>query len=143
VECQHAQPCGACDDLADAPPTLLLIEDDKEIRQMLRDLLHDDGYNVIEAGDGAEGIALIRDYFPPPVNLCLILLDMMLPISDGGQVLEALAQLGNYVPVVAMSADRVQLRRARRAGAEATLEKPFDLDRLLDVVGRNCKRSTA
>jgi FixJ family two-component response regulator len=53
-------------------------------------------------------------------------------------VLDVLAGLGSYGPVVAMSADRVQLRRAARAGAEEMLVKPFDIDRLLDVVNRNC-----
>jgi DNA-binding NtrC family response regulator len=54
------------------------------------------------------------------------------------QVLKALSELGSFVPVVAMSADHAQLVRAERAGAEATLEKPFDLDRLLAIVERNC-----
>jgi CheY-like chemotaxis protein len=141
---QHTQTCGVRDQSRDAtPPTLLLIEDAVGIRQMLRDLLHDDGYEVIEAGDGAEAITLIRAHRPPPSDLCLIILDMMLPKSDGVQVLNALAELGSYVPVVAMSADRVQLLRAMRAGAKAVLEKPFDLNRLLDVVERNCQHSTA
>jgi DNA-binding response OmpR family regulator len=65
---------------------------------------------------------------------------MMLPGADGLAVLRALSNRGNYVPVVAMSADYHQLARARGAGVDATLPKPFNLDRLLAVVERNYGR---
>jgi DNA-binding response OmpR family regulator len=71
-------------------------------------------------------------------DLCLVLLDMMLPIADGVAVLRAFSDLGGYVPVVAMSADYNQLARAMDAGAQAAFRKPFDLDRLLAVVRHNC-----
>jgi len=119
--------------------TILLVEDDASIRDVLRDVLCEDGYEVITVGDGGAAIAALREHRPPPENLCTVLLDMMLPIADGVGVLRALAELGSYAPVVAMSANRDQLVRARAAGAQATLPKPFDLDRLLSVVARNCR----
>lgn len=118
--------------------SILVVEDDPTIRLTISELLRDEGHTVIEASDGANAVAVLRARRPPPATLCLVLLDMMLPIIDGVQVLQVLATLGSYVPVVAMSADHVQLLQAVRAGAEATLGKPFDLDRLLDVVERNC-----
>jgi CheY-like chemotaxis protein len=53
-------------------------------------------------------------------------------------VLNYLSALGAYVPVVAMSASHQKLQAAAHAGADATLPKPFDLDDLLEVVGRCC-----
>ena len=117
---------------------VLLVEDDSLIRSLVGEALRDDGYEVIEAPDGGAAIAALRDHRPPPDALCLVVLDMMLPVADGVDVLRALADLGGYVPVLAMSADRGQLRRATEAGADATLPKPFDFDRLLAVAERNC-----
>ncbi len=62
----------------------------------------------------------------------------MLPVASGVEVLRTLSELGSCVPVLAMSADRQQLHWAREAGAALTIPKPFDLDRLLAVVQRNC-----
>jgi CheY-like chemotaxis protein len=114
--------------------TLLLVEDSPSIRGFIVAVLEDEGYRVIEAADGGAAIAFLRAHCPPPAALCLVLLDMMLPVADGLAVLRELAELGGYVPVVAMSAIREQLARASAAGARATIEKPFDLDRLLAVV---------
>lgn len=119
---------------------ILLVEDDPAIRDIVGEALRDEGYAVIEASEGRSAIAALAEHRPPPEALCLVILDMMLPVADGVQVLRALANLGGYVPVLATSADRAQLRRAADAGADDTLEKPFDVDRLLAVVRRNCAR---
>jgi DNA-binding response OmpR family regulator len=58
---------------------VLLVEDNVEIRELLRDK----GYEVVEAADGGAAIRLIWDHCSPPAELCLVLLDMMLPVSDG------------------------------------------------------------
>jgi DNA-binding response OmpR family regulator len=121
-----------------APQTLLLVEDDAAIRRVLADLLTDEGYAVLEAGDGTAALRLLGDHRPPVDGICLVILDMMLPRVSGLEVLRALAALGKYTPVVAMSADYQQLRRATDAGADDTLPKPFNVDDLLAVVERNC-----
>ena len=96
---------------------ILLVEDDAIIRVVVCDLLADAGYEVIEAPDGGAAIASLKAHRPPPNALCLVILDMMIPVADGMQVLQALARWDNYVPVVAVSADRSQLCRAAAAGA--------------------------
>jgi CheY-like chemotaxis protein len=118
--------------------SVLLVEDDQTIREVISELLEDEGYSVVSAEDGGKAIDLLRDHRPPPESLCLVILDMMLPVADGMQVLRALTSFGAYVPVVAMSADDGQLRRASQGGAEDTLAKPFDFEQLLAVVARNC-----
>lgn len=122
------------------PLAVLVVEDDPAVRAFVVEALHDEGYPVRVARDGVEAITALREGAPPPDRLCLVLLDMMLPKADGVDVLRALADMGGYVPVVAMSADRVQLTAARSAGAQDTVAKPFDLDRLVQTVERNCRR---
>jgi DNA-binding response OmpR family regulator len=119
-------------------PTLLLVEDDASIRPFVADLLKDEGYRVLEAEDGQAALRILHEHRPPVDGICLVILDMMLPEVSGQDVLRELATLGNYTPVVAMSADYQQLRRASDLGADDTLPKPFNLDQLMEVVERNC-----
>jgi two-component system, OmpR family, response regulator MprA len=120
--------------------TVLVVEDDPGIREFVALLLEDEGYRVQTVHDGTAAMQAIDQYHPPPERLCLILLDMMLPRANGLAVLEHLSQRGAFVPVVAMSASRQSLEAAARAGAHGTLPKPFDADRLLEVVERCCAR---
>jgi CheY-like chemotaxis protein len=122
------------------PSTVLIVEDDAVIRGVVGEMLRDDGFEVVEAEDGGAAIAALRSHAPPPEDLCLVILDMMLPVADGVEVLRILGELGGYVPVVAISVDHHKLRRAAEAGATLTIPKPFDLDRLLGIVERNCRR---
>jgi CheY-like chemotaxis protein len=121
--------------------TVLVVEDDDALRDLIVSALEDEGFHVVTATRGDLAIEALEEHQPPPDALCLVLLDMMLPGADGHAVLRALAGWGNYVPVVAMSADYQQLARARDVGVNATLPKPFDLDRLVAVVERNCSHA--
>ena len=126
-----------------APPTVLLVEDEPPVRELVAELLREEGYEVREARDGAEAIRALDDCLLPSGRACLILLDMMLPRVDGVGVLRHLAERGTHVPVVAMSASRKQLAVAEAAGVDSVVPKPFDLDDLLAVVERNCKHTAA
>src|SRR5436190_21433674 len=89
--------------------TVLVVEDDPGIREFLTMALEDEGFRVEQARDGAAAIRAIDDHRPPPDELCLILLDLMLPKTNGLEVLSHLAAHGAYVPVVAMSASQTRL----------------------------------
>ncbi len=117
-----------------SPNTVLIVEDEVAVRELLAQFLRDEGFDVEEAQDGLEAIDALNRHRPPPVKLCVVLLDMMLPHADGVQVLNHLNALSSYVPVVAMSASRERLVDASGAGAQATIAKPFDLDQMLAVV---------
>src|SRR5262245_58822782 len=117
---------------------VLLVEDEPTLREMVSEFLQYEGYHVLEARDGKQAVQILNERLPPPEYLCMVLLDMMMPRLNGMDVLHHLANLGEYVPVVAMSANRELLAEAAAAGARATLPKPFDLDRLARVVARNC-----
>ena len=108
---------------------VLIVEDAPAIRALLTEFLAAEGFQVDVARDGQEALRKLTE--PPVLVPHVVLLDMMLPRVDGVAVLRALARNGAAVSVVAMSADREALVAARRAGAHATVAKPFDLDALL------------
>ena len=109
-------------------PRLLLIEDEDAIREPLVDALTDEGYAVLEAADGEQGLALALREDPD-----LILLDLMLPKRDGFSVLRAIRADRLTAPVIVLSArgeewDRVQ---GFEVGADDYVVKPFSLPELL------------
>ena len=122
-----------------APTTVLVVEDDEDLRAMLVDLLHGEGYQVRAAGDGLTAVRLLDEALQQaPAPCSLLLLDMMLPRLTGLEVLHHVRELPSRPPVVAMSASRRHLAEAHAAGATATLPKPFELDALLALVQQHC-----
>jgi CheY-like chemotaxis protein len=120
--------------------TVLVVEDEPPVRELVADLLRDAGYEVMEARDGLEALRALDERCPLGGDPRVILLDMMLPHVDGVGVLRHLTERGYSIPVVAMSASCQHLTAAAAAGAQTTLPKPFDLDELVAVVARYCTR---
>jgi DNA-binding response OmpR family regulator len=117
---------------------VLLVEDDAGIREALGDLLELLGVRVVVAGDGEEAWALLYDAGLYPA---LVLLDLFLPRLDGIALLgriRADARLQS-IRVVTMSA----AVKERPPLADAHLEKPFDIERLLAVVRQHCRPDLA
>ncbi len=118
--------------------TVLLVEDEPAVRELLADVLRDDGYDVLEAESGVAAVRALDEHGPPAGDLSLVVMDMMLPGMDGLDVLDHLGVPVARLPVVAMSASRTLLRAAVAAGARAGLYKPFDLNELRAVVSAYC-----
>ena len=97
----------------------------------MRDVLVDEGYEVAEAGNGQEALtALRRDQTP-----CVMLLDLMMPIMNGWQLMDALAlEPTRPPPVIITSA----MAESAPAGAAGVLKKPYALERLLKLVETHC-----
>ena len=115
--------------------TVLLVEDDRAIREMIEFWLREHDIRVITAQDGAEAIAILATQ---PDALCCVLLDIMLPRRSGLDVLRDLRGRGRTTPVIAMSADRQALADAIHAGAAVVVAKPFDVHDLMSIVVRHC-----
>jgi two-component system, OmpR family, phosphate regulon response regulator PhoB len=118
--------------------TILVVEDDRPIRELVVLLLEEEGYEVVQAADGRAAIGLINQLAPPEGPLCLILLDMMLPLLDGLPVIDYLVQHGVRLPIIAMSASQAHLLAAQANGARAAIHKPFGLEQLLRAVSQHC-----
>ena len=112
------------------PTRVLIAEDDAIIRLDLREMLEEEGFEVIEAGDGAVAVALARSERPD-----LILLDVKMPVMDG---LAAARQLSEerIAPIVILTAysQRDLVEQAAHAGAMAYLIKPFQKHDLLPAI---------
>jgi DNA-binding response OmpR family regulator len=113
--------------------TILIVDDDPDVRLSLHVRLKANHYNVIFAGDGMAGIAEARRHMPD-----LIILDLGLPAGDGFSVMERLKSNDSLslIPVIVVSArDRnTNMDRALKAGAKAFLQKPVANAELLAVV---------
>jgi CheY-like chemotaxis protein len=108
---------------------VLVIDDEPDVRWLIRMSLERAGHEVIDAEDGLRGVALAQRQRPE-----IIVLDLMMPVMDGYAVLDALAKDARTasVPVVVLSARAIpdEAERAVGAGARRFLEKPFDPDLL-------------
>lgn len=119
--------------------TVLIVEDDVDIRDGLRDVLEDEGYGVITASNGREGLDLLARTDVP----CLILLDLMMPVMNGLDFLAA-KQAHDVIapiPVVIVSAYENIARAA--VGASGFVRKPVNLDLLLGEVQKHCSARCA
>ncbi len=138
---ERGQACYADEALAGADPhepgarpgaIVLVVDDDPEIRDVVRWLLEDEGWTVETASDGRD--ALDRATRARPA---LIVLDMGLPIMSGEEVAVRLRDV--YVdppPIIVVSADGRAGEKAARIGAASYLHKPFDVDALARLVRR-------
>jgi len=113
---------------------ILIIDDEPQIRSMLRLMLERDGYEVVEAPDGIEGI---RAYRQKPADL--IITDLIMPNKDGiGMIIDLQKEFPD-VKIIAMSGGGLNkpegyLKGAKKLGAACTLTKPIDREKMLRAV---------
>jgi CheY-like chemotaxis protein len=119
------------------PCTILVVDDDPDIRETLVEILETEGCDAVGASNGVEALTVLRGGGLQP---CLILLDLMMPIMDGFTFRDeqrrdpALCD----IPVVVISAYREPARNAEVVDAAGHLEKPIPLARLLGFVEEFC-----
>ena len=106
---------------------ILVVDDDPDIRGLLRVLFDRRGFSVLEAGDGQEALRAFFDQRPD-----LVVLDVQMPVLDGWTTLERIRELSD-VPVVMLTAKATELEKTRglRAGADDYVTKPFGRQELL------------
>ena len=118
--------------------TVLIVEDEKNIVDILRFNLMREGYRTLEAYDGEDGLNKARSENPD-----LILLDVMLPKMIGFDVCRTLRQEGNNVPVIILTAREEEADKVLglEIGADDYITKPFSMRELIARVGANIRRS--
>ncbi len=115
-----------------APGPILVVDDDEAIRSLVELALDSEGYEVSTAPNGAAALEVIGHEQPD-----LILLDMRMPVMDGWAFSRAYrSRPGPHAPIVVITAARDASERAAEVYADGFLNKPFDLDELLHLVGR-------
>ena len=118
-------------------PAILVVDDNADNTEIIREYLEARGYPIVVAHDGDEALALFERVRPK-----LVLLDVMMPGRDGWEVCRLMKQhpsLGRTVRIVMVTAldEWDDKRQALETGADDYVEKPFDLRRLAATVERN------
>jgi CheY-like chemotaxis protein len=130
----------------DAEPTMtepacdrrvLIVEDDRDVRDSLLEVLEDNEYRPVAAANGQEALEQLRQMSCPP---CLILLDVMMPVMDGWQFRAEQRDDPSLsaIPVVVISAHASAAEAAQKMSAAGFLKKPVRLESLLQTVERYC-----
>jgi CheY-like chemotaxis protein len=114
--------------------TVLVVEDEEELREMMRDALELNGYLVVTAEHGQDALDKIGGI----EHLCLVILDLLMPVMNGWDFVERMRQRAELtsVPVVVHSSAPAD----PPAGVTRVLQKPMNFDRLLSIVGEYCAR---
>src|SRR5712691_9972954 len=113
--------------------TILVVDDEENIRHTLRGVLADEGFEVLEAPDGRRALELLKHVAPR-----LAIVDVWMPEMDGIELVERMRNQAPGVPIIVISGHGTIETAVRviRLGAYDFLEKPFQLDALLRVVNR-------
>jgi two-component system cell cycle response regulator DivK len=113
---------------------ILVVEDQEDLRGVLRDLLTGSGYAVLEAADGYEGVAMAKTEKPD-----LILMDIQLPLLDGYEATRQIKAEANLqsIAIIAVSsfAMKGDEEKARAAGCDHYVTKPYSPLQLLRLIG--------
>ena len=115
---------------------VLIIDDDSDIREAIRDLLEVEGYGTAEARDGGAGLSYLRSNAAPGV----ILLDWNMAPVSGAEFMSAFSRDASLadIPVVLLTADVRAQAQARALGLSTVLAKPIHADQLLAIAVRHC-----
>jgi signal transduction histidine kinase len=117
-------------------PLILVVDDEPDIRMLLRDQLEMEGFRVLEAGRALEAVEVARDHQPD-----LITMDLMLPDLDGFEAIRLLRDnaLMREIPVVILSAMELDDDDTRALGPTVHLTKPFSRAELLGIIRANLR----
>ena len=115
---------------------ILIIDDDADVRSLIKRLLERAGYDVLVAEDGIEGMEVFINGSPD-----IVITDLYMPRLQGIDAIKRMRDINADTKIIAISgggtySPKSILRHARGVGAAATLSKPFDPSALLDVVNR-------
>jgi CheY-like chemotaxis protein len=112
---------------------ILVVDDEPTICELIADTLRESGYRVDSAPNGADALELMLHFVPQ-----VIVLDLMMPRLDANGFLERMRLNPRFasIPILIVTASYAAYEAAERLGARACLTKPFELDELVDTIGR-------
>ena len=116
--------------------SILIVDDESGIRMVMREILENVGYSVLEASDGNDAIIQFEKHRPD-----LVVTDLLMPGKDGIETLFELRQINSKAKIIALSGGgRIRpenyLNCAMKLGAIATIEKPFTSEEFLMVINQ-------
>lgn len=119
-----------------ADRSVLVVEDDPELRTIYQEVLSDGGFDVLAARDGVAALEILDGGTTP----CALVIDLRMPRMSGWELADRLRADGRWqeVPLIIVAAYYRIAEEAERLGARAWLQKPIDLGRLVGVVEEVC-----
>jgi len=122
------------------PQTIMLVDDDPQLRRVVSMFFELEGYNVVQAEDGREAIDMLTEYVPD-----VILLDLIMPEVTGTEVCQHVraSKRLKEIPVVVFTAAEMKEEELTAAGADRFISKPYSLEGLRRVVRTLIKESAA
>ena len=123
-----------------ASETVLVVDDDPEIRESLTELLDQKGYSVLQAENGRKALDMLKEVQRSP---CMVVLDLAMPVLDGHEFLRHRAEdpVLRHIPVVVVSANPAPIQPLD--GIEAYMQKPIEPDHLLEIIRKTCEQIIA
>jgi CheY-like chemotaxis protein len=121
--------------MSDEMPSVMIVEDDRDTREMLARFLELEGFDVRQAANGAQALEALGS----DAGTCVILLDLMMPVMNGWQFRAAQSSDPRFarIPVVVVTAAGPS-EKLPAIAAHAWIPKPVDFDRLLSVIAPFC-----
>ena len=124
------------------PSTILIVDDSRTMRTMVREALEADSFQVVEAKDGAAALAAVET-----IHADMVITDVNMPEMDGLHLVRALRELPKYrfTPILVLTTESgadIKLR-GREAGASGWLVKPFDPEQLRQTVQHVLRRRSS
>ena len=116
---------------------VMIVDDDTDCRELLAELLVHESYKAVTAANGAEALTVLREHAD---SVCLILLDLMMPVMNGWEFRREQRADPRIapIPVIVLTADTQALRHAE-LHAQALLAKPLEPEKLLSLVPAYCR----
>ena len=120
--------------------TILVVDDDTDVRESLSELLDEKGYSVLQAENGREALDVLKNVPHAP---CIVVLDLAMPVLDGYEFLKyrAVDPALRHTPVVVVSGNPEPMQPLE--DIEAYLQKPLQPDRLLEIIRHTCDQIEA
>ncbi len=115
-----------------SPKTILIIDDDENIRDLLQEFLQNNGYKVILADDGLQGMEMIRQE-----NVSLVILDVKLPYISGLGLTEIASQAKPELPIICITGHANAAKQVPLEQVCLIIHKPFKLQEMLEAVREN------
>ncbi|MFA6451614.1 MAG: response regulator, partial [bacterium] len=115
--------------------TILIVDDEQDFTEMISDFLSAKGYNPISANSGKDAVAIFEKN---PYDIKLVLLDIMMPGMDGGEVFTALRRIRDDVKIIICSGFSIEgkAREIMKQGACEFVQKPCDIHSLLETISK-------
>lgn len=119
---------------------ILLIDDEIEPRELIKDYLEGSGFEIVEAGTGREGLEILKS---DGNSITAVLTDIIMPDMNGLDMIKELRRFNRGMKVLAMSGYEDELAQAKRAGAAATFQKPLNMEEIKNFLELITERESA